>query len=417
MGFLKRLLGGPASPSGGVADEDAGWSVIDLETTGLYPKTDRIVEIGVVRLSQDGREVGCWTSLVDPCRHVGAAEIHGLTAFDLRGAPTFADIAPSLLSMLAGSRLAAHNARFDMTFLSRELERAGLGWGEPDALCTMNMVSSLGLASRRGLAAACEELGIEHEAAHCAISDARATAALLVLGLAGIDRLPAVLPRLSNAPVPPPSRTRSEPPPPRVDTSLGALADRVGVPDGLDVSRDEAVAYLALLDRVLEDRRITDQEVRALADMAADWGVSPTSAGALHSAYLGGVWELAKADGVITDAEARDLKIIAELLGVPLDQAAPARPVGRDEDLRGKAVCFTGESVVSIRGAVPSREAQEAMASLHGLVVKSGVSRKCDILVLADTDSRSGKAAKADELGVRKIAEPVFWRLLGVEID
>ena len=43
--------------------------------------------------------------------------------------------------------------------------------------------------------------------------------------------------------------------------------------------------------------------------------------------------------------------------------------------------------------------------------------RKLDILVLADPDSRSGKSKLADDLGVRKIAEPVFWRTLGVAID
>jgi DNA polymerase-3 subunit epsilon len=51
------------------------------------------------------------------------------------------------------------------------------------------------------------------------------------------------------------------------------------------------------------------------------------------------------------------------------------------------------------------------------MVVKTSVSRKLDVLVLADPDSRSGKAKTADELGVRKMAESVFWRALGVEID
>jgi len=52
-----------------------------------------------------------------------------------------------------------------------------------------------------------------------------------------------------------------------------------------------------------------------------------------------------------------------------------------------------------------------------GLTVKSGVSRKLNLLVLADPDSQSGKARKAAELSVRRIAEPVFWRLAGVPVD
>jgi DNA polymerase-3 subunit epsilon len=138
----------------------------------------------------------------------------------------------------------------------------------------------------------------------------------------------------------------------------------------------------------------------------------------LHVAYIGGVWSLARADGIVTDAEAHDLAILTELLGVSLDEPAPlASPAAHSEDFRGRSVCFTGASVVTIRGMNLERDDQERFATQAGLIVKTGVSRKCDILVLADPDSRSGKSKLADELGVRKIAEPVFWRLLGVPID
>jgi BRCT domain type II-containing protein len=83
----------------------------------------------------------------------------------------------------------------------------------------------------------------------------------------------------------------------------------------------------------------------------------------------------------------------------------------------GRSVCFTDASVVAIRGLELTRDDQESLAREAGMVVKAGVSRKLDILVLADPDSRSGKAKTADELGVRKMAEPVFWRALGIDID
>ena len=394
------------------------WSVIDLETTGLWPSVDRIVEIGVVRLSPEGDEISAWTTLVDPDRDVGATDIHGLTAFDLRGAPHFRDLAPSLLAMLAGTRLAAHNARFDTNFLSCEFARTGIDWGTPDALCTMNEVSRLGLTGSRRLDWACADLGIEHPDLHCALVDARAASGLLARVLGSIDAPPAVVPWLMDAPVPPPSRLRTDSPLPRLDTSLGAIADRVGVPDGLDVSAESASAYLSLLDRVLEDRKITDHEVSALASLAAEWGMSAASVRSLHAAYLGGVWDLSRADGVITDAEAHDLAILAELLGVSLDEpTTAAKQVAHDEDLRGKSVCFTGASVVTIQGLHLERADQERLATRAGLIVKSSVSTKCEILVLADPDSRSGKSKVADDLGIRKIAEPVFWRTLGVPID
>lgn len=83
----------------------------------------------------------------------------------------------------------------------------------------------------------------------------------------------------------------------------------------------------------------------------------------------------------------------------------------------GKSVCFTGESVCTIDGALLDRDEQEGLAVKAGMVVKAGVSRKLDVLVLVEPDSKSGKARKADELGIRKMAEPVFWRALGVKID
>jgi DNA polymerase-3 subunit epsilon len=394
------------------------WSVIDLETTGLWPSVDRIVEIGVVRLSPEGNEISAWTTLVDPDRDVGATDIHGLSAFDLRGAPRFRDLAPSLLAMLTGTRLAAHNARFDTEFLSCEFARTGIDWGAPDALCTMTAVSRLGLSGSRRLDWACADLGIEHPDLHCALVDARAASGLLSRVLGSIDAPPAVVPWLMDAPVPPPSRLRTDPPAPRLDTSLGAIADRVGVPDGLDVSDESASAYLSLLDRVLEDRKVTDHEVSALASVAAEWGITAASVRSLHAAYLRGVWDLSRADGVITDAEAHDLAILAELLGVSLDEpTTAAKQVGHDEDLRGMSVCFTGASVVTIQGLHLERADQERLAARAGLIVKTSVSKKCEILVLADPDSRSGKSKVADDLGIRKIAEPVFWRALGVPID
>ena len=50
MGFLRRAFSSRSQPA--APDE---WVVVDLETTGLYPRTDRIVEIGIVRVTTEGR--------------------------------------------------------------------------------------------------------------------------------------------------------------------------------------------------------------------------------------------------------------------------------------------------------------------------------------------------------------------------
>ncbi len=422
MGFLRRVLGGaPARPAG------VRYAVVDVETTGLHPSTDRIVEVAVVRLDPRGAILDEWTTLVDPGRDVGPTEIHGITPRAVMGAPRFADVAPELLWRLGGHVVAAHNASFDRTFLSYELERAGSRLGEDDqALCTMWGCYRGGLVGARSLAACCAELGVSHADEHTALGDARAAAGLLAVMLSrvGASAMGAPGPwREASAPAAACSvRLRTDPPHPRVNLALGSLADRVATPSGTGASEEAAGAYFALLDRVLEDRRVDLSEVGALAELATAWGLGHGALWRLNEAYVGGMWALARADGFVTPAELADLEAVAELLGVPLGDGSSAGPEARvmapaESSLVGRSVCFTGASVCTLGGIPLSREAQERIAGELGMVVKSGVSRKLDVLVLADPDSQSGKAGKAEELGVRRMAEPAFWRALGVEID
>ena len=106
----------------------SGYTVIDVETTGLFPEMhDRIVEIGVVYLSHDGQIQDHWTTLVNPERDVGPTRIHGITPSDVVGAPTFAELAPYVLRAVSGRIVVAHNADFDLRFLAHELQELAEG--------------------------------------------------------------------------------------------------------------------------------------------------------------------------------------------------------------------------------------------------------------------------------------------------
>jgi DNA polymerase-3 subunit epsilon len=400
-----------------------GWAVVDLETTGLFPSHDRVVEVAVVSLDPVGRVTDSWVTLVDPGRDLGPTHIHGLTGRHIAGAPTFADVAPELLWRLSGRTLVAHNVRFDLGFLHAETQRLGIPWGPVAGVCTMSVASQAG-AHGRSLVDCCESLGIPLGNHHCAFDDAHAAAGILA---AAMSRGP-VTPTPPAPGWPQPLsrcsiRLRTDPPLRRALSGTVALASRVGVPQGISVSHGAVLAYLDLLDRVLEDRCVTDDEVRSLASMAGEWGISADVAAGLHCAYLSEVWRLARADGIVTPAELQDIETLAELLGVPtetgeLPAASPVAPPPRSAgELVGRSVCFTGESICCLGDEHLEREDQEMLAEEAGLIVKSCVSRKLDILVLADPDSQSGKARKARELGVRCIAEPVFWRALGVQVD
>ncbi len=70
-----------------------------------------------------------------------------------------------------------------------------------------------------------------------------------------------------------------------------------------------------------------------------------------------------------------------------------------------------------MRGGLISREMAEQLAVDKGPRVLPSVTKKLDLLVVADANTQSSKAKKARQYGIRILYEPVFWRLLGVPID
>ena len=93
------------------------YAVIDFQTTGLAPRgADRVIEVALVRVEADGTVGEPWSTLVNPGRDTGVPFIHKIDDGDVAEAPTFAQIAPYLLSQLDGAVVVAHNAPFDEEF-------------------------------------------------------------------------------------------------------------------------------------------------------------------------------------------------------------------------------------------------------------------------------------------------------------
>jgi DNA polymerase-3 subunit epsilon len=189
---------------------------------------------------------------------------------------------------------------------------------------------------------------------------------------------------------------------------------------------------VALLDRVLEDRHVDDSEGDALISMAETWGLSGPQTRLAHCAYINQLALAALADGVVTEAERRGLALVARLLGQQRDleeilrKAAAQAPVGQtlsppassaDNSLAGKRVCFTGECQCCYDGQIISRELAEELSTEAGLIVMGSVTKKLDLLVVADPQSQSGKAKKARQYGIRILHEPVFWKAIGVRVE
>ena len=184
--MLRRLFGGKQDMASSTALENCRFSVVDVETTGLFPGGhDRIVEIAIVDLDPKGNVFDEFVTLVNPERDIGPTHIHGITTRDVLDAPSFPEIAGDVASRLAGNVFVAHNARFDLDFVEAEFNRMGQPLPTVATLCTMRLAQNLvGSAPSFSLAALCEHLGVRREHAHTALEDARATTRLLGIFLA-----------------------------------------------------------------------------------------------------------------------------------------------------------------------------------------------------------------------------------------
>jgi DNA polymerase-3 subunit epsilon len=408
-------------------------AIVDVETTGFAAeRCDRVVEIAVIRLSEDGAVLHEYVTLVNPQRDVGPTHIHGISARDVRDAPLFSEVAGDVARLLDGAYFVAHNASFDRRFVAAEFSRAANDVGELPGLCTMRLAGVAGLTSRR-LELCCQECGVTLASHHSALSDARATAELLqaLLSLCGmsvsdaLSRFYGRMPRPVSCPsVAATGHTLTR----QTANSLhltpsayvSALVRRVSEA-GLGGAGDDT-EYLELLDRALEDREVTREEIEDLYDTAVALGMSGEQVLGAHSRYLEALATIAWSDGVLTEAETADLAQVGALLGLDADLArdlvAMPAHAGRAVpspacSLAGQCVCFTGQLLHQIDGVPVDRAKAERIACEAGLVVKAGVSRKTDILVCADPASLSAKARKAREYGVRIMAEEAFWRAIG----
>lgn len=122
-------------------------TVFDVETTGLDArKGHKIIEIAGVRI-EDGQidETKSFVSLVNPEREIPweAKQVNKIKDEDVASAPGIEEVLPKFLEFANGSILVAHNANFDMSFLTVEKE---LCWGYvdlPECVCTMMLSREL----------------------------------------------------------------------------------------------------------------------------------------------------------------------------------------------------------------------------------------------------------------------------------
>ncbi|MGO2372585.1 MAG: exonuclease domain-containing protein [Pseudoalteromonas prydzensis] len=165
-----------------VNDPNRIYSVVDIETTGSLKGGNRITEIGLVKM-QHGKVIETWSTLINPQMRIPKfiVSLTGITDAMVASAPSFKQIADTLVNKLQGSIFVAHNVNFDYGFIRKECEMASISFKMPK-LCTVveSRKAFPGLKSYSlGNLSAHFELSLTNH--HRALADATATAKLLNL--------------------------------------------------------------------------------------------------------------------------------------------------------------------------------------------------------------------------------------------
>ena len=422
-------------------DQESGFVVIDLETTGLSPVGDRIIEIGLIRTDPSGKPLGYWTTFINPKQPVTATEIHGIRDSDVSASPSFEDCVPEILSRIKGQALVAHNANFDISFLRAELARAGWAMPNMPVVCTMIESKSFipGL-SRKGLADCISAIGITQKVEHRALGDASHAAALFYFYLNGPtnpERASQIREYASIAsretwptaqtfpPIGAPASKREFSKSTPAKSALLKEISEIMPEDLLTESASPGeISYCSLLLDSLNDGIISEEEVHALSQCASSFGLQQDSVDEIHKVLLTSLAREAWSDGVVSRAEKQEITECAVRLGLSGEDAQTA--IKNIEDVKAARISArtkvlpeswahgeplrVGDRVVITGCYEHGRDELETKSRKLGVKIIGSVSGKTTLLVSDGTIS-GNKDSEATRLNIR-VVSPITYREL-----
>ena len=157
-------------------DIDTTYCVLDLETTGFSAKTEKITEVGIMKV-QNGEVIDEFSCFVNPEKHIPqrVTEVTNITDDMVKDAKTIDQVFPEILEFIKGSVLVAHNAPFDMGFLKQNAKVLGYEF-DYTYLDTLSLAKDLFPDYKKyKLGKIAENLGIKVEVAHRALDDVDTT--------------------------------------------------------------------------------------------------------------------------------------------------------------------------------------------------------------------------------------------------
>ncbi len=416
------------------------FSIFDLETTGFSPlRGDKIIEIGIVKIDENDKIIDRYSTLINPERDISNYYVHGIEPGLVKHAPPFKEVKHFVKSFLNGSTLVAHNASFDLRFLENELvdqER------KLDGICTIKLSRTVDTSlSGRRLDVLCEYYDIETNNSHEALSDALATTKLFIklkneflshFGVRNFEQQYVNPVSFKTQRIRPQKRIEYR----RSEAFNESQKEKTKLQDFIkrlptdSITGDEnSKQYLDTLIEILADRIITRTELIKLEELVEEFRLSRDQIVELHKQYLTEVIKVYLLDGKISEFEMKDLKDLTQLLGLKQSEIGTLIATARTGEIvsnnkfhfnnmvEGKSICFTGQLQSRINGKIVERSLAQKVAQQHGMIIKKSVSKKLDYLVASNPNTMSGKAKKAREYGLKILAEPEFWRLIGMNVD
>lgn len=162
--------------------KDVEFSVLDVETTGLSARNNRVIEIGIVKV-KNLKVVDKYTSLVNPGCDIPyfITQFTGIANSDVDYSPGFEDVAETIEEFIGNSIISGHNLSFDEGFLKYEFIRNGFEPLSNLNVCTLKLARKVfPLIKSKSLASVTQHLKIKNKDSHRALSDAEATAQILI---------------------------------------------------------------------------------------------------------------------------------------------------------------------------------------------------------------------------------------------
>lgn len=166
------------------------FTYLDVETTGLNPYFgDRICEIALLKCQED-KEIDCFNSLINPAYPIspGAGAINGITNEMVKDAPYFKDVVQRILDFLNDTVIVCHNARFDLSFLAKQMSGLGLPNIKNFVVDTLILARKCYRFPSNCLGNLARSIGLEVDREHRALSDVYLTKGILSFFLTNLKK-------------------------------------------------------------------------------------------------------------------------------------------------------------------------------------------------------------------------------------